>query len=62
LTPLATGFVSCPEPASRGALQQEKVSARSGHWVLACFMERQDGRDHAQLGMERIIHIVERAA
>ncbi len=55
---LATGFFDFLDPASHGALQQEKLSAPAGYWVLACFMETQDGRDHTQLGMERIIKIV----
>jgi hypothetical protein len=25
--------------------------------VLACFQATQDGREHTQLGMERVIHI-----
>jgi len=55
---LAIGETDFLDPASHGALQQEKVSARAGYWVLACFMETQDGRDHTQLGMERVIQIV----
>ena len=34
------------------------VSNQPGYWVLACFMNTQDGRDHTQLGMERVIRIV----
>jgi hypothetical protein len=55
---LAIGETGFLDPASHGALQQEKISARAGYWVLACFMETQDGRDHTQLGMERVIQIV----
>jgi hypothetical protein len=55
---LAIGETGFLDPASHGAFQQEKVSARAGYWVLACFMETQDGRDHTQLGMERVIRIV----
>jgi hypothetical protein len=38
--------------------QQQIVSLRPGYWVIACFMDTQDGREHTQLGMERVIHIV----
>jgi hypothetical protein len=42
---------------SPGAVQQMKVTAKPGVWVLACFMQTQDRREHTRLGMERIIHI-----
>ena len=42
---------------SPGAVQQMKVTAKPGVWVLACFMQAQDRREHTRLGMERIIHI-----
>ena len=58
LNKLAIGETGFLDPASHGAHQQEKLSARAGYWVLACFMETQDGRDHTQLGMERVIQIV----
>jgi len=45
-------------PASHGAFQQLVIHNRPGYYVLACFMETQDGRDHIRLGMERVIHIV----
>jgi hypothetical protein len=38
--------------------QQQIVSLRPGYWVIACFMDTQDGREHTRLGMERVIHIV----
>jgi hypothetical protein len=44
-------------PVSHGAFQQETVTARPGVYVLVCFMETQDKRDHTRLGMERIIRI-----
>ncbi len=44
-------------PVSNGAYQQETVTAKPGVYVQVCFMETQDGRDHALLGMERIIKI-----
>jgi hypothetical protein len=45
-------------PLSTGAYMQETITAKPGWYVQACFMETQDGRDHARLGMERIIQIV----
>jgi hypothetical protein len=42
---------------THGAYQQQVVRNRPGYWVLACFMDTQDGRDHTVLGMERVIHI-----
>jgi hypothetical protein len=44
-------------PVSNGAYQQETINARPGIYVQICFMQTQDGRDHALLGMERIIKI-----
>ncbi len=44
-------------PVSNGAYQQETISAKPGVYVEVCFMQTQDGRDHALLGMERIIKI-----
>jgi hypothetical protein len=55
---LATGFVGFLGTASPGAVQQEIVSAAPGTYVLACFMDTQDGREHTRLGMERTIRIV----
>jgi len=45
-------------PLSSGSFQQEIVTARPGWYVLACFMDTQDGRVHTRLGMERVIHVV----
>ncbi len=44
-------------PLSTGAYQQETISAKPGWYVQVCFMETQDGRDHARLGMERMLKI-----
>ena len=44
-------------PLSHGASMQETITAKPGIYVQVCFMETQDGRDHATLGMERIIKI-----
>jgi hypothetical protein len=38
--------------------EQQIVNLRPGYWVLACFMDTQDGREHTTLGMERVIRIV----
>jgi hypothetical protein len=54
---LAQGDTFFLGPASTGAVQQEAVKAKPGVYVLACFMDTQDGREHTQLGMERIIRI-----
>jgi hypothetical protein len=55
---LAVGGATFQNPVSTGAVQQITVNAKPGYWVLECFMDTQDGREHTQLGMERIEHIV----
>ena len=57
---LATGFVSFQGPASPGAVQQGTLAAKPGIYVLACFMDTQDGREHTQIGMLRTIRIAKR--
>jgi len=54
---LATGFADLIDSASPGAMQQEVLNAKPGYYVQACFMDTQDGREHTQLGMERVIRI-----
>jgi hypothetical protein len=54
---LATGFLDLMNPASPGAIQQQILNAKPGYYVQACFMSTQDGREHTQLGMERVIRI-----
>ena len=54
---LATGSVNLLGPASPGAMQQEILNAKPGYYVQACFMDTQDGREHTQLGMERVVRI-----
>ncbi len=44
-------------PLSHGGFQQETITAKPGWYVEVCFMQTQDGRDHTQLGMERVIKI-----
>jgi hypothetical protein len=59
LRPYLNGqFVDLMDPASPGALQQSKLHAKPGYYVEACFMDTQDGREHTQLGMERIVRVV----
>jgi hypothetical protein len=55
---LATGFTSFMGPMSPGGVQQFVLHAKPGVYVLACFMDTQDGREHTQLGMERTIRVV----
>ena len=54
---LATGFADLSGPASPGGMQQQILNAKPGYYVQACFMDTQDGREHTQLGMERVIRI-----
>jgi hypothetical protein len=54
---LASGFASFAGPLSPGGMQQETITAPTGLYVLACFMDTQDHREHIQLGMERMIKI-----
>jgi hypothetical protein len=56
--PLITGSGTFAGPLSHRSYQQQVIRNRPGYYVLACFMETQDGRDHILLGMERVIHIV----
>jgi hypothetical protein len=50
--------ISFAGPLSTGALQQETITAAPGFYVQVCFMETQDGRSHALLGMERVIRVI----
>jgi hypothetical protein len=54
----ATGFDLFAGSLSSGGLQQFTLNTRPGWYVLACFMDTQDGREHTRLGMERIVKIV----
>ena len=51
-------FFSLADPISHGAVQQSVLKAKPGYYVLACFMDTQDGREHVELGMERLIRVV----
>jgi hypothetical protein len=55
---LATGFYSWDEALSHGQAFESVISQKAGFWVLACFMDTQDGREHTTLGMEKVIQIV----
>jgi hypothetical protein len=58
VAPFLSGvFVSLLDPASPGAEQQLTLNAKPGFYVEACFMNTQDGREHTQLGMERIVRV-----
>jgi hypothetical protein len=54
---LATGEVNLQGPVSPDGMQQEVLNAKAGFYFQACFMDTQDGREHTQLGMERLIKI-----
>lgn len=54
---LLIGFGTFAGPLSSGGLQQEIINEKPGLYLQACFMNTQDGREHTQLGMERIIRI-----
>jgi hypothetical protein len=45
-------------PGSPGAMQQMVLHTKPGYYVQLCFMDTQDGREHTQLGMERMIKVV----
>ncbi|HEX9516375.1 MAG TPA: hypothetical protein VF940_09410, partial [Streptosporangiaceae bacterium] len=55
---LVTNSYNFDNILSRGAYQQLVIHNRPGFWVLACFMDTQDHREHTLLGMERVIQIV----
>jgi hypothetical protein len=53
-----SAFASLMGPGSPGAMQQEVLNTKPGYYVQACFMNTQDGREHTQVGMERLIRVV----
>jgi hypothetical protein len=55
---LATGEYGWDGALSHGQGFESVVSQTPGYWVIACFMDTQDGREHTTLGMEKVIHIV----
>ena len=54
---VASSFLTFDGGLSPGQMQQQVLTAPPGIYVLACFMNTQDGREHTQLGMERTIRI-----
>lgn len=54
----SNSFLSLLGPASHGAMQQQVLHAKPGYYVEACFMDTLDGREHTQLGMERLVRVV----
>jgi hypothetical protein len=54
---LSVGAANFAGPLSPGGMQQEVINDTPGVYVLACFMNAQDGREHTQLGMLRTIKI-----
>jgi hypothetical protein len=44
-------------PLSSGQGQQMTITAKPGVWVLVCFMDTQDRREHSRLGMVKTIRI-----
>lgn len=55
---LATGFYGWDGGLSHGQGFESVVSQPAGFWVIACFMDTQDHREHTTLGMEKVIQIV----
>jgi hypothetical protein len=55
---LATGEYGWDGALSHGQSFESVVSQKPGYWVIACFMDTQDGREHTTLGMEKVIQIV----
>jgi plastocyanin len=57
LEKMATGFASFMGPVSHGAVQQLTLNAKPGIYILVCFMDTQDHREHTRLGMLKQIRI-----
>ena len=56
-------LLSMPQPTfdgglSSGAMQQKVINEPPGFYLILCFMNTQDGREHSQLGMEKLVKIV----
>jgi len=51
-------FINLAGPLSPGGMQQTVLHTKPGYYVEACFMNAQDGREHTQLGMMRLIRVV----
>lgn len=55
---ITKSFVNLIGPDSPGGMQQQVLNTKPGYYVQACFMNTQDGREHTQVGMERLIKVV----
>lgn len=55
---LATGEYGWVGALSHGQSFESVVAQKPGFWVIACFMDTQDGREHTTLGMEKVIQIL----
>jgi plastocyanin len=55
---LIVGLAPFMGPVSHGGMEQGKLTAAPGYYVLACFMPAQDGREHTRLGMFQTVHVV----
>ncbi|MGH2442198.1 MAG: hypothetical protein ACRDFX_03420 [Chloroflexota bacterium] len=51
-------FISFAGPLSHNGMQQFRVPPMTGWYVMTCFMDTQDHREHARLGMLRIFRVV----
>jgi hypothetical protein len=55
---LAVGFFGWDGALSHGESFETVINQHPGYWVIVCFMDTQDHREHTTLGMERVIQIV----
>lgn len=55
---LAIGSYVWDGALSHGQSFQSVISQPRGFWVIACFMDTQDGREHTTFGMEKVIQIL----
>lgn len=55
---LADSFITLAGALSQGGVVQQTLHAKAGVYILACFMDTQDGREHSQIGMLRMIKVV----
>lgn len=51
-------FVELLGPSSPGAMQQQVLHTPPGWYVEGCFMDTQDGREHADIGMARLVQVI----
>lgn len=56
---LPVGGYEFENVVSTGGLVQLRLHVKPGTWILACFMDTQDGREHTRLGMLRVVRIVD---